>query len=453
MVMQTLTERWGKVVAWTLLSLTGIGALVLAVILLPQWTQARVNERNNQPTLAATAAKVRRLDDRLLTVPPEVLRALDIRTTRATMASQARTLPSLTGSLALDTNRLVRVHTRFAGEVVQLGTLNDDPKQRPLRHGDQVKSNQLLAVIWSKDLGEKKSDLVNALSQLRIDQALLDRLRAGEREGVVSATSVQNAEKTVESDLISVARSERTLRSWRLTEAEIDAVRAEAKRLATRGSEDRKAHEEWARVEVRAPQEGLLLEKNISVGDLVDTSADLFKVADMSRLSVWVHVYEEDLPKIQELPRPISWTISLTSQPSIVMQGQVDQIASVIDPNQHTALMTGQVDNSSGLLRAGQFVTATIKVPPSKYEVEVPTGALVEDGFESVVFVQPDPDKPCFERRRVCVARRFQDVVYLQALPQGRDADKMDTIRPGERVVSSGAVLLNEAMADLPVQP
>src|SRR5262249_45196992 len=141
MVMLTLKERWGKVVAWTLLSLTGIGGLVLAIILLPQWTQARVNERNNQPTLATTAARVRRLDDRLLTVPPEVLRALDIRTTRATTANQARTLPPLTGSLALDTNRLVRVHTRFAGEVVKLGTFNDDPKQRPLRHGDRVRSN------------------------------------------------------------------------------------------------------------------------------------------------------------------------------------------------------------------------------------------------------------------------------------------------------------------------
>jgi multidrug efflux pump subunit AcrA (membrane-fusion protein) len=99
----------------------------------------------------------------------------------------------------------------------------------------------------------------------------------------------------------------------------------------------------------------------------------------------------------------------------------------------------GRVDNKKGELRVGQFVTATVELPAVPGEVEVPTAALVEDGRTSAVFVQPDPSRPQFVRRQVEVARRFRDVAYLKG-----------GVRPGDRVVASGAVLLSEALADLP---
>src|SRR5439155_25050206 len=113
-------------------------------------------------------------------------------------------------------NSLFRVHTRFAGEVVELGSI----KGKPVRHGDKVEKDQLLAVIWSKDLGEKKSELVDALSKLRIDRTALERVRELYREAATPERRLRDAERTVESDQISVARAERTLRSWRLSDAE-----------------------------------------------------------------------------------------------------------------------------------------------------------------------------------------------------------------------------------------
>src|SRR5256885_12258950 len=47
--------------------------------------------------------------------------ALDVQTVEAVGANRPRELPALTGTLALDTNRLVRVHSRLAGEVVEVG--------------------------------------------------------------------------------------------------------------------------------------------------------------------------------------------------------------------------------------------------------------------------------------------------------------------------------------------
>ena len=81
-------------------------------------------------------------------------------------------------------------------------------------------------------------------------------------------------------------------------------------------------------------------------------------------------------------------------------------------------------------------------------EVEVPIAALVEDGKESVLFVQPEPDQLRFERRRVAVARRFADVAYLRLNPPA----SLRAVQPGERVLASGAVLLKDAMEDLPVK-
>src|SRR5205823_10890151 len=116
-------------------------------------------------------------------LPADVVTRLGVKTQAAKSALERRPL-ELSGSLAFDSNRLARVHTRFAGEVVDLGRVAETNSplatagaaDHPVRFGDRVAKDQLLAVVWSKDLGEKKSELVDALSQLRLDQETLTRL-------------------------------------------------------------------------------------------------------------------------------------------------------------------------------------------------------------------------------------------------------------------------------------
>src|SRR5512135_521221 len=59
-----------------------------------------------------------------LRVPDDVVRTLGIRTAPAREPGRPRTL-NLAGSLAFDTNRLAHVHTRFVGEVVELGRMSE----------------------------------------------------------------------------------------------------------------------------------------------------------------------------------------------------------------------------------------------------------------------------------------------------------------------------------------
>ena len=115
------------------------------------------------------------------------------------------------------------------------------------------------------------------------------------------------------------------MRSWRLTEAEIDVVRAEAEKIHQAAEDGHHEHlaadlaidKSWAEVEVRSPMDGVILEKNIVAGDIVDTDLDLFKIADLCVLGVMANVYEEDLPTVEAAAADAidSGCVQLKSQP------------------------------------------------------------------------------------------------------------------------------------------
>lgn len=386
-----------------------------------------------------------------LEIPPQAYTELNIRVASVEPAPAPDPLV-LSGSLLLDSARLVHVHTRFGGEVVEIGTCNDDGAERPLRLNDRVRQGQLIAVIWSKEVGESKSDLVDALSQLALGQAQLARLKklGG---GIVPEKAIQEAERNCEKAVIQVDRIERTLRSWRLTDAEIDSVKQEAQRIRDNAIPDNEEIDRtWAEVDVRAPIDGVILEKNIAVGDIVNTELDLFQIADLSKLTVMANIYEEDIPAVAALPSDKKvWQIALKSEPGgAPIQGRFDVIGNVIDPKQHTGIVMGWVGNSDGRLKVAQFITATIQLPPPAGEVAIPVDAAIDDGAHCRVFVADDSMGRRVTERKVMVARHATDVVYLRnELTPEEESDGMCRLEPGEMVITEGNVELASALEEL----
>jgi cobalt-zinc-cadmium efflux system membrane fusion protein len=393
-----------------------------------------------------------------LEVPHEVVDTLQVRTGEVKTAPAPMPL-KLEGSLFLDPNRLAHVHARFPGEIMELGRVTTGtekghpPEERTLRFGDPVKQGQLLAVVWSKDLGEKKSEMVDAISRLTLDQETLARLQELFRDGALPERSLREQERIVESDSIAIARAERTLRAWRLSDEDLEDIRSEAARIhERRGTWDQDLTNSWARVEIRSVIDGTIVEKNVAVGDVVDTQLDLFKIANLERLDVLAHAYEEDLPVLESLkPEEQRWKILLKGDPMTKpLAGSFDQLSSIIDPNQHTALVMGWVDNKEKRLRVGQFVTAIIELPPQPNEVEVPASALVDDEGETYVFVQENVSESKFTLRRVIPVRRRDANVYLVSKPdKAQLADGYKAITTGERVVTSGCLEMAQALRDL----
>jgi cobalt-zinc-cadmium efflux system membrane fusion protein len=454
--------------------LLGIAALLVVAVLLGAHYLGRqatplseVNEKKFEATLAPGRPDT-------LVVPPDVIRSVGITTAVAHQATERQPL-ELRGSLDLDTNHLQRVHSRFPGEVEELGQVTEGSGPfatvpHTIRFGDRVKKGQLLCVVWSKELGEKKSELVDALSKLRVDKVALDRYEELYREGAIPEAQVRQARQVHESNLNAVARAERTLRVWRVPEKEIDAIKEEAERIRERsGKHDPEKERNWARVEVVAAFDGQVVEKNVTIGSIVDTTTDLFTIANLDVLTVWAHAYEEDLPALRALPKDQRrWLIRIVSDPTAPpIPGIIDDIGPVIDPNQHTAIVSGWLPNPNHRYRGGQFITATVELPPPAAVVAVPIGGLVENGEESIVFVQPDPTKGEFTMRRVLVVQRREHFAYIRwikpewvllsswpvppplvNLAAGTLCD-LPLAEPDVRVVTAGALEMKATLDDL----
>jgi cobalt-zinc-cadmium efflux system membrane fusion protein len=309
-----------------------------------------------------------------------------------------------------------------------------------------------LAVIWSQDLGEKKSELVDGLSQLHLDEETLQRLTDASAEGAVPDRTLREVRRKVEADRIAVSKALRTLQSWRLSQEEIDEVRAEAARLIREKTPDRQGLvQQWARLDVVAPLDGVIIERNVTLGELVDTTSDLFKVADLTRLGVLAYAYEEDLPTLDALPESQrAWSVTVGSGSDAATRiGSFDQVGCIIDPNQHTALVMGWVDNPDGKLRVGQFVNTRLEIPPLPGEVVVPSSALGEESDRTFVFVQSG-GRSTYVRRRVAVTHRRGDNVYIRSQPTPEEKRRgLEPLAPGEPVVISRVVQLAACLDSL----
>ena len=442
-------------IAMTLLGVVIVAALAAGVLfgmpLVRAWTQpARAGEDQKAEPAVRGVRPVPGATD-TFGVLPQVKEKLKI---KVDSVSDARPrLLEMRGQLTFDPQEISKVRSRFAGEIDRIIEVRDDQASeetgqsvtRPRRPGDFVKKGDLLAVIWSKDLGEKKSELVDALSQLYLDQETLKKVEEGVAKGIIPEQRLLEQKRQVETDLIAVNRARRTLVSWRLSEEEIKEIEDEALLIRKReGKRDPEKQKNWPRVDIVAPITGVIAEKNYVRGDFVsDSSSDIFKLADISHLTVWANLYEEDLAALQAYEKTlkgkaIPWKVRLRNDAGFTpVDGKVTRIGLIVDPVQHTIIVEGTVDNKDFRLRAGESITAVVKLPPPEGEVSIPIGALVEDGKESVVFKVTGDNQ--FTMVPVHVTRRGLDEAQI----------KVGQVKKDDRVVSSGSIELKAALDDL----
>jgi multidrug efflux pump subunit AcrA (membrane-fusion protein) len=426
-----------------------------------------------------------------LRLSDEAYRALRITPIEVKPAKEPRALPPQVGFVNYDNDRLFIIRSRFPGELAEVRQVQDleasiSPTQRrPLSSGDRVKQDDLLAVVWSQSLGAAKAALVDAIGSLRLSEDAFDRARKLFSEGNLALGSFKQYERQVQLDTNAMLTAERSLRFWKLTEKELDDIKAEAKNIAQE-KKIRLLDDEmkWARVELRVPVykvdpndpkkpdpniELTVVEKNTNLNDMVDptNSGPLFKLADLTRLSLWVQPPVEYLSLLQErlngrAGKPMKWKIRFqggqANAPELELN--ISKIGHSIDANQHTGMIFGYLPNPDGKYRPGQLVTATIFLPPDEDSVEMPTDALNEVEGQSLVFVERDAGKREFIMRRVAVVRRFKEFTFVRSklTPEEEKYSQAEVKRgklplqpllPGERVITRGVVELTAALDEL----
>jgi cobalt-zinc-cadmium efflux system membrane fusion protein len=359
---------------------------------------------------------------------------------------------------------------------------------RELRPGDTVSKGDLLGIFYSVDVGSKKNDLLDALVQLELDQKIMDRVE--ENRFSVPEVYYLTQWQAVQKDRNAINRALENLKTWDIPQQEIDELHTEAKKISGdknawfktpegrwvkgesqakngKNAADKEQENPWGRVTLRSNFNGVIVERNVHEGEMVvDNTVNLFQIADVSRLLVKAHCPEDALPSLEGLNgTDRQWTVRTVGAASPSgLSGSIDEIGYIIDPNQHTAVIKGYVENPNKRIRAGQFVSATVNIPPPRGVVEIPSDALVEDGKQSVIFVQPAAGSARFTMRRVQVTHRFERTMFVQATPIPKDQEltsveaeegllPKEPLQPGERVLCRGVVELKAAMMELESRP
>ena len=261
------------------------------------------------------------------------------------------------------------------GRVEQISTFAAAPDAIPrlVGVGTVVKKGQLLAHIWNMDVNSKEIDLVAAYAEQELAQEGSNRLRNVAEKGAVSAIALREAERQLQVNKIAIDKAERTLRAWGVDHEDIQKLKALATKI--NGQEDKSlaANDVPGTYPVVSPIDGTVLERNVNVGDVIDGAQKLFIVADVSRLQVFAETTLGIVPRLKDVsPDARHWTIVAWNFPKDdSLKGTFD-IESLTEREPNRSLLHGDVDNSKGLLRAGQAVTATITFPADSGFVMIP---------------------------------------------------------------------------------
>jgi len=219
--------------------------------------------------------------------------------------------------------------------------------------------------------------------------------------------------------------------AFRAASAERD--RAQAK-LANYGGRDSDTNGLYL---LRSPLAGVLVEKSLSPGqeiraDMMLANAPqfftpLFVVTDPARLWVQLDVTETDLRHLKP-GTPLAIRAQAFGDQSFT--GAVESVTAALDTTTRTITELGAVDNAGGLLKAEMLVTVEVATgePP---KLQVPAKAVFLRGSQHCIFVEEQPG--AFRRREVKLGETSEDKVEIVA-----------GLRPGERLVTDGALLLEE---------
>ncbi len=183
---------------------------------------------------------------------------------------------------------------------------------------------------------------------------------------------------------------------------------------------------------LRAPFDGTVIDRHITLGEKLGDAAEAFTVADLSTVWVNLSVYQKDLPRIRKgQPVLISAGAGVPDT-----QGTIAFVSPIVDEATRTCLVRVVLPNPKGRWRPGLFVSATVAVGKTNARVVVPPDAVQTLNGRRVVFVLA---KGGFEPRSVTTGTSdAQGVEIVSGLPAGQWYVSRGAFELKAKVVTSG---------------
>ncbi|MFA6223244.1 MAG: efflux RND transporter periplasmic adaptor subunit [Desulfomonilaceae bacterium] len=312
-----------------------------------------------------------------------------------------RVTVDLPGQVVINADRMAHIVPRMGGIVIDVRK----------KAGDQVEAGEVMAVMESRELADAKAKYLAAMKRLDLAtsnfkrfEMLWEKVAIPEKQYIEIKTARDEAE--IEKD-----SAEQRLRALGFTEKFLQKLPSEPP-------------DSLSRYEITSPFQGTVIQKHITLGEMLKDDTNAFVVADLSTVWVNVQVYPKDLPNIRSGQRVV---MSIgAGVPDI--QGSVDYVEPFVGDNTRSAIARVVLRNPDGKLRPGLFVSAKVSIEDVDVSVLVPKAALKNVDNKSVAFVR---EQEGFEPRFVKTGRA-----------DGEHVEIVSGLQSGEQFASDGSFLL-----------
>jgi cobalt-zinc-cadmium efflux system membrane fusion protein len=285
--------------------------------------------------------------------------------------------------------------------------------------GDDVKQGDVLFTIDSPDLLQAESTLLSTAGVLELQKKTLARVSGLLKTGGAAQKDVDQATSDQQTAEGAFKAAKDAVRIFGKTDGEIEQI------LVNRRVE--------STLKVPSPISGRIVTRNAAPGFLTQPGAapPPFQVADVSTMWMIANVIETDAPAYK-LGQEVRMTVP--AYPGKVFSGHVTNLGSQIDPNSHRQLVRSEIEDPEHLLRSGMYASFVIHVGDPVTSPAVPEDGVVREGDGTMsVWVATE-------------GRRYVKRSVTTGIRQGGWVQILDGLRPGETVVTEGAVFLSNKL-------
>ncbi len=332
------------------------------------------------------------------------IRALGIVTAKAG-AGTLETVITLPGEIVLNDDALALVTPYVSGYVMEIRK----------RQGDPVQKGEVMAVLESRELADAGAAYLAARERLDLARKNFEREESLWRKKITPETDYLESKMALSAARIAIRSTRQKLMALGLSKAAIERL-------------PRKADESLTRYEIISPLDGQVLDKSLSLGEMVESTDVVYRVADMKTVWVKIDLLQKQLPYLTK-----GMTVHILGEdPMPKAAAKLTFIGPLVGRETRTAEGRATLSNPNGEWRPGLFVTARVVVGGTKIPLLVPKTAVQQMAGQSVVFV---PGEEGFEERVVTTGQSDETHVEITS-----------GLSSGDQIVTDGAFELKATL-------
>lgn len=300
------------------------------------------------------------------------------------------------GHIEADATRQGRVGSPVRGRITELLAFE----------GERVKRGQPLAILYSTDLSDAQFGFLKAVSQ----QSLSER-------------AVERGKQLLDADVIGSAEQQRRQAELVQATAEVSSLRQQLRALGM--SEDsinelESSRKLNSRYEVSASIDGTVLERSITVGQIVQPAEVAFLLADLSNVWLVAEIPEQNAGDAAVGKEVEAETAAFPGEPIV---GRLSFVSATVNPESRTVKVRMNVRNHGGRYKPAMLATMRLKDRMLRQRV-IPVTAIVRENNRDNVFVKTGPKT--FVLREVELGGEYGDVRALRAGVQANETIVLD---------------------------